>query len=151
MTPQRSIAAAAVLFALFLSGALGASSQAPKEVPKSKILESLQGAWLFTSADGQDLTGSGQEIYVTITGNAYLQTVNGQQVERGTFKVDETKKPMTLDMIITEGDDAGQTQLGVLQIDGKTIWGKLAQPGMTTRPTDFAPADGYFVFAAVKK
>ena len=151
MTPQRSIAAVAACLALILTAALGASSQAPKEAAKSKVLESLQGSWLFTSADGQDLTGSGQEIYVTITGNAYVQTINGQQVERGTFRIDETKKPMTLDLIIAEGDDAGQTQLGVLQIDGKTIWGKLAQPGMTARPTDFAPADGYFVFAAVKK
>lgn len=151
MTPHRSIAATAACLALFLTAALGASSQAPKEAPKSKMLESLQGAWLFTSADGQDLTGSGQEIYVTITGNAYVQTVNGQQVERGTFKIDETKKPMTLDLIIAEGDDAGQTQLGVLQIDGKTIWGKLAQPGVTARPTDFAPSEGYFTFAAVKK
>ena len=151
MTPQRSIAAVAVCLALFLTAALGASSQAPKEAAKSKVLESLQGAWLITVADGQDLAGSGQEIYITITGNLYVQTVNGQVVERGSFKLDETKKPITLDLAITEGDDAGQSQFGVMQLDGKTMYGKVTNPGVTARPTDFAPAEGYFTFTAVKK
>ena len=138
---------------LALAGTSVARAQTPQAptAAKSQFLQNLQGAWILTSADGQDLAGSGQEVVITITGNNYVQTVNGQQVERGSFKVDDTKKPVTLDLIIAEGDDAGQTQLGILQLDGKTMQGKLTQPGLTARPTDFAPADGFFVFTAVKK
>jgi uncharacterized protein (TIGR03067 family) len=77
--------------------------------------------------------------------------VNGQVAERGTFKIDETKKPLAIDIQIVEGDDAGNSQVGIIEIDGKTMYGKLGQPGGTTRPTDFQPADGFFTFTMVKK
>lgn len=80
----------------------------------------------------------------------YTQTVNGTVVERGTFKIDASKKPMPLDLIITEGTDAGTVQLGVAEVTASTLRGKLAPPGVTTRPTDFAPAEGYGTFTAVK-
>ncbi len=114
-------------------------------------MAAAQGVWQMTSANGQDAAGSGQEITITITDNKYVQTVNGQVVERGTFKLDESKKPVTIDLNITEGDSAGQTQVGVVEITGKTMTGKISLPGGTTRPTDFAVAEGFFTFVMVKK
>ena len=117
----------------------------------SKLLASVQGIWVFTHMNGEDVTGSGQEIAVTITDNKYVQTVNGQVVEHGTFKLDDTKKPWTIDIVIVEGDDAGKTQLGVVQLSGDTMVGKLADAGLTTRPTDFAQSEGAFAFTAVRR
>jgi uncharacterized protein (TIGR03067 family) len=153
MKPRIASAAASLACAFFLTGA-AVSAQSPRTAAPSKTLEALQGTWVITVADGQDLAGSGQEVALTITGNAYVQTMNGQVVERGTFKIDDTKKPIALDLSIAEGDDAGQSQVGVLELDaktGKTMYGKIGNPGTTARPTDFAPSEGYFTFTAVKK
>jgi uncharacterized protein (TIGR03067 family) len=129
-------------------------TQGAKAAPAAKpsaLMASLQGVWQMINANGQDAAGSGQEITITITDNKYVQTVNGQVVERGTFTLDERKKPMTIDITIVEGDNAGQTQLGVVEIADKTMTGKLGEPGVATRPTDFAVAEGTFTFKMVKK
>jgi uncharacterized protein (TIGR03067 family) len=137
-------------FAVLLATA-GLAAQAAKPA-QSKLLTSLQGTWVMTSQNGQDLAGSGQEILITIKDDTYTQTVNGQVSERGTFKIDETKKPMTLDISIKEGDNAGAAQVGVIQVNGNTMTGKLGQPGDTTaRPSDFSFAEGFFVFTMVKR
>ena len=62
---------------------------------------------------------------MTITDDKYVQVTNGAVVERGSFKFDETKKPMTMDLSITEGDSAGQTQLGVFEVTATTMKGKV--------------------------
>ena len=138
-----------VAVATVLSASQAKPGSAP--APKSKVLASLQGAWLMISSNGQDMAGSGQEVIVTITDNKYVQTVNGQVVEQGTFKIDEAKKPLAVDIQITEGENAGMSQVGVLEVDGKTMSGKLGQPGTTVRPTDFATSEGFFTFTATKK
>jgi uncharacterized protein (TIGR03067 family) len=117
---------------------------------KAKAMDLLQGTWVFTSADGQDLTGA-PEITVTITKDTYVQTLNGDVVERGQFKIDEAKTPLQLDLFIKEGQDAGSTQLGVIEIKATTMRGKLNTAGATVRPTDFEPAEGFFTFTAVKR
>jgi len=116
----------------------------------SKTLDALQGTWVFTTTDGNDMSGA-PEVAVVITKDAYVQTVNGDVVERGQFKLDDTKTPMRMDLIIKEGQDAGATQLGVFEIKGTTMRGKLNTAGATVRPTDFEPAEGFFTFTAVKK
>ena len=116
----------------------------------SKALSDLQGTWVFTTTNGNDMTGQ-PEITITITDNKYVQTVNGEVVERGSFKIDDTKKPMQVDLSIAEGQDAGKSQIGVFELSGGVLKTKMADAGITTRPTDFAPADSAFVFTAVKK
>jgi uncharacterized protein (TIGR03067 family) len=127
------------------------AAQAANAAPATpKALAALQGTWVLTSADGEDLTG-GPEIALTITDDKYVQTVNGDIQERGQIKLDEAKKPIRIDLIIQEGNDAGKTQLGVIDVTGTSLKGKLNSPGDNVRPTDFEPADGFFTFVAVKK
>ena len=117
----------------------------------SKELTSLQGTWVITMIDGEAVAAGAAEVALTIEKDKYNQTLDGQVIERGTIKLDASKKPIAMDLIITEGDDANKTQLGALEIGEKTIRFKLATPGATTRPADFEPADGYFVFVLIKK
>lgn len=147
---KRVIAAA---FALALAGLVTVSAQNAQNPPNamSKELTSLQGTWVLTSVNGSSVADSGSEISLTFTGDKYVQTVDGDVVERGTVKLDPSKKPMVMDLNILEGGDAGKLQLGVVQISEKLLTGKLNTPGSTDRPTDFAPADGFFVFNATKK
>src|SRR2546426_11242784 len=83
----------------------------------------LDGTWLVTSlsSNGQVYGGDGAEVAITITGNIYEQAVNGQVNERGTIKLDRSKKPMTIDFIITEGDASKTTQFGILEVTGETM------------------------------
>jgi uncharacterized protein (TIGR03067 family) len=126
------------------------ASPAPAAPAKSKTLTALQGTWVLTSADGEDLTG-GPEVALSIIDDTYAQTLDGDVVERGRLKVDDSKKPTTIDLAIEEGSDAGTTQLGVIEIAADTLRGKLNSPGDNVRPNDFEPADGFFAFTAVRK
>ena len=120
--------------------------------PAQSAMAMAQGTWIMTSAGGQDVTGSGQEILITIQRDTYTQTVNGTVVEKGTFVLDEKKKPMTIDLTILEGDDAGKKQLGVIELTPTTMKGNLGLPGEQTRPTNFDHVDGAsFAFAMKKK
>src|SRR5688572_14012666 len=102
----------ALTLALAATFAVGLSAQtssqkptpAPAAAAKTKTMTMAQGSWVFMTADGQDVSGSGQEIVITITDDKYVQLVNGAIAERGTFKLDEAKKPMWIDIKITEGD-----------------------------------------------
>lgn len=138
------------MVAMFATVAFAQSPTTKPAPAKSKAMAAVQGTWYFTHTDGQDVSG-GPEIVVTITDDKYTQTVNGAIVERGSFKIDDAKKPMLLDINIIEGDEAGKTQLGVLELEGKTMRGKLNMPGSTERPTDLIPAEGFFAFTAVKR
>lgn len=129
-----------------------ARQQAPKpDATMSKLMTSLQGVWVITSANGETPPEGAPEVTLAITGDKYAQTVAGNVVERGTFKIDETKKPMTLDLSITEGESAGKNQVGIFEVTDTTMRGILNEAGLTTRPTNFQPAEGMFVFTAKKK
>jgi len=125
-----------------------APAAAQTSVPKE--LAALQGTWVILTANGQSAEG-GPEITLTITGDKYNQGVNGEIVERGTIKVDASKKPMTIDLNIAEGDDAGKLQLGVIEVNGASMSGNFGAPGSTARPAGLTSADGAFVFTAKKK
>ena len=120
---------------------------AQTDVPKE--LAPLQGTWVIVTANGESAAG-GPEITLTITGDKYNQGVNGEIVERGTIKVDATKKPMTIDLNIAEGNDAGKLQLGVIEVNGTTMTGNLGAPGAKERPASLT-ADSAFAFTARKK
>ena len=131
--------------------ALGTIAKVSAQGGLSKELTSLQGTWVMTAINGETVGSAGPELTLTFTEDKYSQTLNGEVNERGTIKLDPSKKPMAIDLLITEGQDANKTQLGVLQITGDSIMGKLSAPGTPDRPTDFTPADGYVVFVMTRK
>ena len=154
MTKQ--IAFLAVALVTVVATAVTSAQTAPAQAAimnKSKALASVQGIWTMTMANGQDVAGSGQEMLVTITDDKYVQTMNGQVVEKGTFKLDDTKKPVALDILIAEGEQAGQKQLAIVEVDatGKTMKVAISQPGAPVRPSAFAVAEGVETLVFAKK
>jgi uncharacterized protein (TIGR03067 family) len=117
--------------------------------PNAAALASLQGKWVINSLNGQTAEG-GMEISLTFTGDKYAQTMNGEVNERGTIKLDASKKPMTIDLIITEGGDAGKTQLGVFEVTADKLTANFDIPGAGQRPADLAPREGSLLFVATK-
>jgi uncharacterized protein (TIGR03067 family) len=142
-----------VLIATFLLSATMAGDQAkPAAKTGAKpaaATAALQGTWVMTSMNGQAPPAGEPELTLTFAGDTYHQTVGGKVNERGTIKVDGTKKPMTIDLLITEGSDANKTQLGIFEVTGDTLKAAFGAPGATQRPTDFSGKDGFI--AVMKK
>ena len=110
----------------------------------------LQGTWVISSLNGQSAPEGSPELKLTFAGDKYHQTLGTEVNERGTFKVDASKQPMTIDLIITEGQDAGKTQLGVFEVTGDTLRASLDTPGAAQRPADFTSKDGVLSFVGKK-
>ena len=106
-----------------------------------KELERLQGKWAIVTFNGQNVPSEAQ-AFLVINGDKYEQWNAGSVDERGTVKIDPKTKPMSIDLIITEGGDAGKTQPGVYELtDATTLSIGLAVPGNTTRPSAIANAE----------
>ena len=134
---------------LALSMMLVAPGQVSQDDSK-KELEKLQGNWAILTFNGQDVPAEAQSFLV-FNGDAYEQWNNGSVDERGTIRIDPKTKPMSIDLIITEGSDAGKTQPGVYELsDSTTLWIGLTVPGNATRPSTLANAELQVMLKKVK-
>ena len=139
------------MVAMLLTLTAGALAQGAKPAdPNAAALASLQGKWVIASLNGQSVGEGGMEVSLTFTGDKYAQTMNGEVNERGSIKLDASKKPMTIDLMITEGDDAGKTQLGVIEVTGDKLTANFDIPGAGQRPPDLSPREGSLLFMATK-
>jgi len=133
--------------------AVGAAAQQPK-APEPKAPAGaavLQGTWVITSINGQSAPEGSPEMTLTFTGDKYQQAVGGAVNERGRIKIDASKKPMAIDLIIAKGSDAGKTQLGIIEVTGDAIRANLDIPGSQQRPADFNMKEGSIMFLGKKK
>lgn len=131
-----------------LSLLLVSSIQAGQDDAK-KAAEMLQGNWAITSFNGTDVP-SEAEAYLVFSGTNYEQWVTNAVNERGSIKLDASAKPMTIDLVITEGDDAGKTQLGVFEVAADTLTMTLGMPGETVRPKALAQGALHVVLKKAK-
>lgn len=67
--------------------------------------------------------------------------VDGKEIAKGTSTIDPAKKPKTIDLTTTEGQDAGKTALGIYELDKDSRKVCYAQPGKD-RPTELASKEG---------
>jgi uncharacterized protein (TIGR03067 family) len=111
----------------------------------------LQGTWMITTINGKPMPAEGPEMTLTFSGEKYHQTVGGKVTERGTIKVDASKKPMTIDLLIAEGDDAGTIQLGIIEVTGDQLRASLDLPNAKQRPADFNAKDVAITFAGKRQ
>ena len=111
---------------------------------------SLEGTWALGSLNGKSLEG-GPSLLLTFEGGKYHQTLDNTVNERGTYKIDTSKKPMTIDLNIVEGDDAGKVQLGVFEVTGDKLRANLGLPGATERPKDFTISETGLMFEAARR
>lgn len=109
-----------------------------------KISEMLQGKWSVMSIELNGQTIASDEIKnwkLTITNNTYTITI-GQSTEEGTFKIDTSKKPMTVDAFPTSGDASGQKRIGIFEIDGDKAKVCFSAANLEVRPTKFTAEEG---------
>ena len=109
-----------------------------------KDKDKLQGNWNAISSEsggkekpeakGNTLAFKGDEFSVTRGGEVFL---------KGTFKVDSSKNPKTIDMKIKEGHpNEGETAKGIYKLEGDELTWCVAEPGSGNRPMAFATKEG---------
>ena len=106
-------------------------------------LEKLQGTWTLISyeMDGKQVRGEDEEHTFTFVGDKWIGKDGGQLVQAGTIKRIEVKdKFNTMDLLITEGVNAGATAVAIYVIEGDTL--KYIVTTGSTRPTEFATKEG---------
>jgi uncharacterized protein (TIGR03067 family) len=118
-----------VRWVLVLVVGLAAAAAGAKPV-KQDDRDRLQGTWVSTA---------GPPIELTFTGNRWTAREKKENVElKGTFKLDPTKKPKTIDMTVEEGMEfQGKTSLGIYELDGDTLRWCANEPGKAERPKEF--------------
>jgi uncharacterized protein (TIGR03067 family) len=119
------------------------------ESPKGdaqKDLDRMQGSWVATSGEAKGNALPDEQVKQTkfvLKGDKYSYTIGDAYQEEGTLKIDPTKKPKTIDVTIVEGDDKGEVQLGIYEMDKDTLKLCFAPPGKDkARPKDFSTNAG---------
>lgn len=111
-----------------------------------KDMAQLQGEWSMVSgsADGQPMpSGMLKQMKRVCRGDEATTTMAGQVFIKAKFTIDPSKKPKTIDYLMTGGFTKGQKQLGIYEADGDIFRSCFGKPG-AERPTDFTskPGDG---------
>ncbi len=113
----------------------------PTESGETSLTGGLQGTWAMKSVEIMGMKielPKGQELAFTFDGDKFIVHENMHR-EEGTYKLDESKTPKTIDMV-TSKPQANQTIKGIYQLEGDTL--KIAfdpqGPG-GNRPTSFDP------------
>lgn len=112
----------------------------------SEELKKLQGTWkqIALEKDGvPDFVDEyGQEPRATFVDDTYVVTLaDGTIAIKGTFRLDPTREPKTIDWIDTFGEDAGKTFLAIYSLEGDELIFCAADEGQE-RPTEFRTRPG---------
>ena len=98
-----------VLGVVFLLAADDAADEVKKELAR------FEGTWKFVSVEMEKMKLPEEALKhprLKIEGDKF--SVSDENVSQsGTFKVDPTKKPKTIDVTFTDGPEKGKTSLGI--------------------------------------
>ena len=76
-----------------------------------------------------------------LMGDKFTVTEENNATFGGTFKVDPSKKPKTIDVTFTDGPEKGKIALGIYELEGDT-YKVITDPAGKSRPTEFAVKPG---------
>ncbi len=108
-----------------------------------KDLDKLQGTWVRTSVERNGKPAPADELKnskLTLKGDKYTLD-DGKEKRTGTFKLDATKTPKTLDIISDAGPNKGKTLKGIYKIEDDKFTYCVAGPDKD-RPTEFSGKEG---------
>jgi uncharacterized protein (TIGR03067 family) len=105
----------------------------PKQEVIKKEAARLQGPWKIVSAEIGGKPDAGRlNAQVIIKDDTFTRKISNL-IARGTYKIDPTAKPATIDATYTDGPEKGKTLQGIYALDGDT-W-KICY---SQRPTEFS-------------
>ena len=103
-----------------------------------KELERIQGTWVATRLESGGQAAPVGSVRLICVGDKYTQKNGSEEVEKGTHKLDPTKKPKTMDITVTDGDFKGQLQLAIYELDGDILKICANEAGDKARPKEFS-------------
>ena len=110
-----------------------------------KDKEKLQGTWTAVSGEkeGKD-DPEAKEHALVFEGNKFRVKKGDKVVVQGTFKIDASKSPKTMDIEISEGpeDVKGKTAQAIYALDSDELTWCVAEPGSGQRPEKLATKEG---------
>jgi uncharacterized protein (TIGR03067 family) len=125
-----------------------------KEEAVKKDRKRYEGTWQVVSLEVDGNKASEEDAKnITVINEVdgkWAIEVEGKVAAKGTSEIDPTKKPKTVDLTMTEGDDKGKTFLGIYEFADDTCTVCLAPAGKD-RPTEFAARAGSGHILAVLK
>jgi uncharacterized protein (TIGR03067 family) len=142
------------LLTALAAGLLAGGGDAPADAKKDK--EKLQGTWKVVGLQkhGQAREEKGEQFLV-IAGDEFMLKSGENVMAKGTFKLDPSKKPLQIDLVITEDrkeENQGKTVLAIYALEGDQLKLCLAEPGERERPTEFSAEAGTArVFVTLKR
>jgi uncharacterized protein (TIGR03067 family) len=130
-----------------LAAAVLVAADEPKADAVKDELKKFAGTWKLVAANAD---GEEQKAEVVKTGSLVVEgdtfTLKIQnEVNKGKFVIDPSKKPKMLDLEFTEGGLKDGKVKGIYRIDGDTRKSCFAMP-TADRPTDFDSGEGKFVW-----
>jgi uncharacterized protein (TIGR03067 family) len=109
-----------------------------------KDQKALQGTWLAVKGD--------KKAEVTFAGSKFTVKL-GDELYKGTFTLDPSKKPKHIDMSVKEGPKyVDMVSVGIYKIEGTTLTWHTSEPGKEQRPDDLTTeAEGAMLLVLEKK
>jgi RNA polymerase sigma factor (sigma-70 family) len=136
---------AAVTAAVVLAGAGLIATQAWADKPPATEAKSdkLEGTWQVTTfiKDGNEGPKEDAEATKLVLSGESFTLIHREEKVTGKFKADPSQKPATFDIEVTEGDKAGESQMGIYELNGDTLTICTAHKG-SPRPTKFESTAG---------
>ena len=114
-----------------------------KEAAIQEEVGRFEGSWRFDSmeAEGKAVPVDGfKGIRLVLKGDRFTM-VEPNATYRGTYRVDPTSRPKTIDVMFTEGPEKGKSSCGIYELDGDTYKVCIGLTGKP-RPTEFASKPG---------
>jgi uncharacterized protein (TIGR03067 family) len=114
-------------------------------------MEGLQGTWVVTRVRRNRAIALGWAgSTVTLTGNQFTSQSGQTTVARGTWTVDPTQEPYSIDLHYTEGSDQGQKLEGLYQREGGAWVVLFSAPGQR-RPASFLESEPDQLFLTLNR
>jgi uncharacterized protein (TIGR03067 family) len=135
-----------VLAGVALVATLGLAAVAlADDAADRKDKEKLQGTWMAVSGekDGKD-DPEAKEHAIVFEGDKFSIKKGDKVIVQGTFKIDASKSPKTMDLTITEGPEKvkDKTAMSIYVLDGDELTWCVGEPGSGERPEKLATKEG---------
>jgi uncharacterized protein (TIGR03067 family) len=133
-----------IALSILAAGFLVAAAPAPDDAVKKEMAK-LEGTWSVTALTNDGKKGKDEDIRkirVILKGDNYTAKVGDMVVEGGTWTIDPTRKPKSIDATATSGDDKGKKSLGIYELDGDTLKMCFGPAGKDERPKEFESKEG---------